>query len=130
MPRFTAEFRFDSPELTEAKSFGRGIRQAGRNANAAEWERRNARLLRIAVADTTSVGGDATRYAARVKFDAPDLADAQRFARWLRQAARHGVPIGRYGDIDRDAWHRNYAALLKLVDPDVAVAPEAPVEDE
>jgi len=120
--RYTAVFRFDAPDLEDARGYARGLRLGYRNRNRHEWERRNARLLRIKSPENY-VSGTA-RFEAEIKFDAPDLSDAQTFARDVRRMARAGVPVPRrrrtpYGF---QQWTARDATLLRVVNPAAVIA--------
>jgi hypothetical protein len=124
--RYTAVVRFDGDSLDDAKSFARGIRRSSRNRNRHEWERRDARLLRVKAPEGygNATGKVTARFEAVVKFNAVSLTDAQSFARDVRHAARAGVNRTRYGGYLRQ-WAERDAKLLRIVDPTVATAPAA-----
>lgn len=135
--RFTFVFRFDATSLADAKDFARGVRRAGRTRNQYEWERRNARLLRVKTPEGYVSG--MFRAEAVVKFDAVSLTDARMFASEQRRAARAGVPAPLRWSSSWQGWQDRDAALLRVQDAlasvvvigeqdDTAETPETPTE--
>jgi hypothetical protein len=126
--RFTLRFVYDAESLDDAKNFARGLRRVSRERNANEWERRDARLLRVKAPEGYTSG--MFRAEAVVKFNASSHTDAQVFGREVRQAGKGHIAAarGRYGRYSGNTlrqWAQRDAKLLRIVDPNaVAVVAE------